>query len=172
GAENFRFLLRPMRIERILCPTDLTPGSDAALRYGAALARAYDAQLLQIYCKDSAQAQPPLITGDPNALMNAAFRKFATADEMEAWNWESSIEKCEDPGDCIAREAARCRADLIIMRSRRRPHRAALLGSVAESVSRTAPCPVMVIHTDERDWIVESNNAIGLKRVLVAYDFS
>ena len=161
-----------MRIERILCPTDLTPGSDAALRYGAALARAYDAKLIQIYCKDSGQPQPPPITGEPLQLMNAALEKFASAGEIKKWDWQSSIVMCEDPGDCITREAARSRADLIVMRSRRRPHRAALLGSVAESVSRTAPCPVMVIHTDERDFIVDSDNPIGLKRVLVAYDFS
>ena len=39
-----------MRIQRILCPTDLTADSDAALRYGATLARAYDAQLVLMYC--------------------------------------------------------------------------------------------------------------------------
>jgi nucleotide-binding universal stress UspA family protein len=46
-----------------------------------------------------------------------------------------------------------------------------LLGSIAESVSRTAPCPVMVLHSDERDW-VDGRHEIGLKRVLVAFDFS
>lgn len=167
-----RVPVKLMRIERILCPTDLTPGSDAALRYGAALARAYDAQLLQIYCKDTAPAQsvPPI--AEPDKAMDEALLKFASPVELKAWDWRSSVVSCDDPGDCITREAARCRADLIVMRSRRRPHRAALLGSVAESVSRTAPCPVMVIHTDERDWISESDDKIGLQRVLVAYDFS
>jgi nucleotide-binding universal stress UspA family protein len=47
-----------------------------------------------------------------------------------------------------------------------------LLGSTAESVSRTAPCPVLVMHTDERDWVTGSETKIDLKRVLVAYDFS
>ena len=161
-----------MRIERILCPTDLTPGSDAALRYGAALARAYDAELVQIYCKDGAQGQAETVVANADELMKTAFLQFASRGEVKALKWQSWIINCEDPGDCITREAAKQRADLIVMRSRRRPHRAALLGSVAESVSRTAPCPVLVIHTDERDWIVESDNQIGLKRVLVAYDFS
>ena len=59
----------------------------------------------------------------------------------------------------------------IVMRSRRRPHRAALLGSTAESVSRTAPCPVLVMHTDERDWVNGFDIKIDLKRVLVATIF-
>jgi len=58
------------------------------------------------------------------------------------------------------------------MRSRRRPHRAALLGSTAESVSRVAPCPVLVMHNDERDWVNGFDTKIELKRVLAAYDFS
>jgi nucleotide-binding universal stress UspA family protein len=58
------------------------------------------------------------------------------------------------------------------MRSRRRPHRAALLGSTADSVSRTAPCAVMVTHADEREWVGATTRKIDLKRVLVAYDFS
>jgi nucleotide-binding universal stress UspA family protein len=58
------------------------------------------------------------------------------------------------------------------MRSRRRPHRAALLGSVAESVSRTAPCPVLVMHSDEPEWLIVNGRQVGLKSLLVAYDFS
>ena len=68
--------------------------------------------------------------------------------------------------------AAEHAADLIVMRSRRRPHRAAILGSTAESVCRTAPCPVLVTHTDERDWVEPITGSMNLRRVLVPYDFS
>jgi len=59
-----------------------------------------------------------------------------------------------------------------VMRSRRRPYAAALLGSTAETVCRTAPCPVMVTHPAEQDWAGLTTNEIGLQRVLAAYDFS
>src|ERR1041384_7939875 len=162
-----------MRIRKIICPTDLTPDSGAALRYGLALARAYEAQLIQLYCEPNS---PTLIAdANPSApveLMREELAKHAGTDQVNDLAVQSVVVGCDDPGDCITREAARYSADLIIMRSRRRPHRAALLGSVAESVSRTAPCPVMVVHSDERDWINETDRRIGLKRVLVAYDFS
>lgn len=161
-----------MRIERILCPTDLTPDSKAALRYGAALAQAYDAQLIQIYCESSSDDRTGTLNGKPADLLEAALHEYANQKDLKTLGWQSIIVGCDDPGDCITREASRHRADLIIMRSRRRPHRAALLGSVAESVCRTAPCPVLVMHADERDWLGVGERQIGLKSLLVAYDFS
>ena len=161
-----------MRIERILCPTDLTPDSRAGLRYAAALAKAYDAQLIQIYCENSSDKHAGTLHGKPADLLEAALREHANQKDLKALGWKSIVVGCDDPGDCITREASRHRADLVIMRSRRRPHRAALLGSVAESVSRTAPCPVLVMHNDERDWLNGDSPQIGLKSVLVAYDFS
>ena len=84
--------------------------------------------------------------------------------------WEALIVEGDDIGDAITQTAREQNIDLIVMRSRRRPHRAAVLGSTAESVCRTAPCPVLVTHSDEREWLDQPENRID--RVLVAYDFS
>src|SRR5215831_6509634 len=126
-----------MRIERILCPTDLTADSEAALRYGATLARAYDAQLVLMHCQPAAASPESNIGVGPRQVLvlDATLHRYASGIEIRKWHWQSKVVTCEDPGDCITREASRFGADLIIMRSRRRPHRAALLGSVAESVS-------------------------------------
>ena len=56
------------------------------------------------------------------------------------------------------------------MRSRR--SRAALLGSTAEQVSRTASCPVLIVHQQESGEEIESSKSEGFKRVLVSHDFS
>jgi len=40
-----------IKIQRILCPTDLSVESDEALRYSLALALAYEAKLILLYCK-------------------------------------------------------------------------------------------------------------------------
>ena len=46
-----------VKIERILCPTDLSAESDGALRYAVALAQAYDAKLLLLYCTNIKSAE-------------------------------------------------------------------------------------------------------------------
>lgn len=160
---------RPMAIKRILCPTDLSTESDEALRYAVALARAYDAKLIVFHCE---LATSPDLSVDQrrSQLEQSLLKRFEPA-EIEKLQWEGIVAKSDDPGRAISEQAGEHRVDLIVMRSRRRPHRAALLGSTAESVCRSAPCPVLVTHDDERDW-VGPERRIELKRVLVAYDFS
>lgn len=158
-----------MKIERILCPTNLSPESDEALRYAIALSRAYSAELLLLHCHQ----EPSLKSYETTAHnIEAALAKHSGTKGLAGLRWRSSELYCDDVGETIVSEAARCAVDLIVMRSRRRPHRAALLGSTAESVSRTAPCPVLVMHADEREWVTSDDTKIELKRVLVAYDFS
>jgi nucleotide-binding universal stress UspA family protein len=161
-----------MKIESILCPTDLSSDSDEALRYAVAMARAYDAELILLHCDTS------IPTADANAhdeaarTVSKALGQYWGSEDLQGLDWKSVVITCDDVGEAIAHQAAILRVDLIVMRSRRRPHRAALLGSTAESVSRTAPCPVLVMHSDERDWVAHSTAKIDLRRVLVAYDFS
>lgn len=168
-----------IRIERILCPTDLSPGSDEGLRYGLALASAYRAKLIVLNCirasaTGNGDSQVAQVASQANtqAQFERSLRRYLDPSGFAQLNWEGIIVECDEVGDAIARQAAECGVDLIVMRSRRRPHRAALLGSTAESVCRTAPCPVLVTHTDERDWVGEQTEQIELHRVLVAYDFS
>jgi nucleotide-binding universal stress UspA family protein len=160
-----------MTIKRILCPTDLTAGSDEALRYALALARAYEAKLVAYHCELTNTAAEPQQSEIKESFEKSLFQYLGPA-ELALIDWERVIEQGNDPGAAISRFAADHSVDLIVMRSRRRPHRAALLGSTAESVCRSAPCPVLVMHSDERDWVNDSSHEIKLKRVLVAYDFS
>src|SRR6185436_6632630 len=162
-----------MKIERILCPTNLSPDSDEALRYAIALSRAYNAQLILLHCRNKGPGELQLKDYDEaNNMIDSAIAKHSGPAGTMGLQWRTSIVNCDDAGSRIANVAASDSVDLIVMRSRRRPHRAALLGSTAESVSRTAPCPVLVMHADERDWVARSQEEITLKRVLVAYDFS
>jgi nucleotide-binding universal stress UspA family protein len=166
-------LAKLMKIESILCPTDLTADSDEALRYAIALSRAYGAELILLHCDQGGDGPERRGAQDQAAqAIRSALEKHAGSADLVGFDWRSLVVNCDDTGEAIAREASRYGVDLIVMRSRRRPHRAALLGSTAESVSRTAPCPVLVMHTDERDWVTGSDTRIELKRVLVAYDFS
>jgi nucleotide-binding universal stress UspA family protein len=161
-----------MKIESILCPTDLSADSDEALRYAVAMSRAYNAELILLHCDTSAPTNNPNVHDHAAQTVKAALVRYWGSEDLGGLHWKSLVTTCDDVGEAIAQKAAILRVDLIVMRSRRRPHRAALLGSTAESVSRTAPCPVLVMHSDERDWVAASSAKIELKRVLVAYDFS
>jgi nucleotide-binding universal stress UspA family protein len=157
--------------ESILCPIDLTPESEEALRYGVALAKAYTAKLAVINCTDSSLVNGAEERRRIAEQLETTVRKHFRLPVLPDFSWETVVVD-GDPKSTIAREAAERRIDLIVMRSRRRPYAAALLGSTAESVCRTAPCPVMITHPREQDWVGLTTNEIGLQRVLVAYDFS
>jgi nucleotide-binding universal stress UspA family protein len=155
--------------ERILCPTDLTEEADDVLRYAVALAQTYSAKLFVLHCLE-AQAVP-LYAYHANIkrhIERSILRQFSETPRFDC----EVIAVEEDPVTAIPQQAASRSADLIVMRSRRRPHAAALLGSTAESICRTAPCPVLVTHPEQRVWVDASSNRISLRKVLVAHDFS
>jgi nucleotide-binding universal stress UspA family protein len=155
---------------------DLSESSAEALRYALALAHTYDAKLYLCYSAESSAAADtlsPVTLDNVQSLFTNLIVKYLGQVDLASINWEGLvIEGCGDPAEAIACAAAERGVDLIVMRSRRRPHRAALLGSTAEAVCRIAPCPVLVTHSEEREWISLTTGEIKLKRVLVAYDFS
>lgn len=148
-----------INIKRILCPTDLSTHSGDAVRYALALSRAYEAELILLYCTDDVDGE--------DKLAASVLDHFEPSDSR----WRLVIAPASDIDEQIKAQAQQKHVDLIVMRSRRRPHTAALLGSTAESVCRSAPCPVLVMHTDEREFVSDAMS-VDLKRVLVAYDFS
>jgi nucleotide-binding universal stress UspA family protein len=171
AGSAIRDMSRNSRIlfERILCPTDLTAESDDALRYAMALAEAYGAKLFVLHC---VEAQPlPAYAYEANVEKHVEHSILRRFQENPAVDWEAVV-VADDPVTAIPQEAARRGVDLIVMRSRRRPRAAAILGSTAESIFRTAPCPVLVTHPDERAWADGPSARLSLGKVLVAHDFS
>ena len=161
-----------IEIKNILCPTDLSAESSEALRYALALTSAHKAKLTLLYCR-----KPGSIV--EWATSSTAARRFQQllftrldADDLKALEWEAAVAEADNVSEAIVKEASKRKADLIVMRSRRRPHAAALLGSTAETVSQHAPCPVLVTHPSEREWVGFVVGEIDLHRVLVATDFS
>lgn len=164
-------------IQRILCPTDLSSESDKALRYAVALTSAYDAKLYLLYCKevksDSNENGGKAAGIETAPLFTESLAPHLGLNTFCDLDWQGLVaENVDDVGKAIVDEAAKQKIDLIVMRSRRRPHAALLLGSTAETVSRTAPCPVLVTHPQEQEWVGLSTGEIDLQRILVAYDFS
>lgn len=166
-----------IKVERILCPTDLSNESDEALRYAVALARIYEAKLFLLHCSGRDSLPEEKDGGESPSHMERLFVEslvphlgLATMNEL---NWCGLLRtNVADIGNMIVREAVLQKIDLIVMRSRRRPRAAVLLGSTAEKVCGNAPCPVLVTHPLEREWVGMTSGEIDLNRVLIAHDFS
>jgi len=166
-----------INIQRVLCPTDLTSESDEALRYAVALASTYGAKLFLLYCKegDSGANGKAGTAADHDAepLFTASLAPHLGLNSFRDFDWQGLVVKnVENIGEAIVSEAGKHQIDLIVMRSRRRPRAAVLLGSTAETVCRTAPCPVLVTHPLEQEWVGLTTGEIDLHRVLVAHDLS
>ncbi|HEV7796673.1 MAG TPA: universal stress protein [Pyrinomonadaceae bacterium] len=162
-------------IERILCPASFPLEADDALCYAVSLARAYEADLIICHCAGPSTLFGAGTTngGSKDRIkkeMAEALASFIGARKPAKPDHEIAVvDNCKDVGEMIVGLARERGADLIVLRSRR-SRVAALLGSTAEQVSRTASCPVLVIRENESE--SDSNRAAGFSSVLVPHDFS
>jgi nucleotide-binding universal stress UspA family protein len=164
-----------IRFNNILCPIDLSVASERSLRYSIALAKSYEAKLYICHCIEPGgleywQTREEALDALTKKIDDAVISHLTLAGPQSI-NYEALIVE-GDPDTAIAQAAANLHIDLIVMCSRRRPVAAALLGSTAEAICRTAPCPVLVTHPNEREWVGKTTGEIDLNRILVAHDFS
>lgn len=164
-----------LSIEGILCPATMPPSPDDALRYAVSLAGAYNADLFLCHCA----AESQLITSPSvdaahdqvtRALTDSLSRYMGRSPSAKP-HWEVIVESGGNIGEEIVRTARRRCTDLIVLRSRR-SGAGALLGSTAEQVSRTASCPVLVVHPKESGDADGQNGRAGFGQILLAHDFS
>jgi nucleotide-binding universal stress UspA family protein len=80
------------------------------------------------------------------------------------------LDNGKDVGEKIVIAARERGPDLVVMRSKR-SRVGTLLGSTAEQVSRTASCPLLVVHENESAK-TDSSRPARFSRVLVSHDFS
>jgi universal stress protein A len=147
-----------MQIRRILVPIDFSPNADQAMAWAIDLARRYDASLVVTYV-----VQPVAWPASPDGLVVAPSDLLATARRELGMSLDRARESVEaagihaeavlidgSPAPAIAELARHKGVDLIVMGTHGRTgitH--ALLGSVAEKVLRTAPCPVLTVRMRE-----------------------
>src|SRR5262245_53271060 len=113
--------------KHILCPTDLTPESDAALRYAVALAGAYEAKLTVCQCAEAPSPVDEETSDKFGKRVESCVRRWTGVGHCPPADYEGVVIE-GNPVDAIVKTAAERRVDLIVMRSRRRPVAAALLG--------------------------------------------
>jgi nucleotide-binding universal stress UspA family protein len=170
--------MQVISLKRILVPTDFSEPSAAAVKYGAAFARAFNAELhlmhvavryeldvmverqrvIELFLADAAVEGG---NGDPAAAAQHAARDLLAPMLGEQEQRELRVEYvlraagAGGPYLEIVRYASQNDVDLIVMGTRGRGVVAhALVGSVAERVVRKAPCPVLTIHHPEHEFVL------------------
>jgi len=165
-----------LNFERILCPVAESHETDGGLLCAIALARSYRAKLFVLTCSDDSSR----FDSDTVNAMRASIKRavehscvlFPSEGVGGSLDYEFIVTESSRPADSIKHEAEKQDADLIVMSSRRRPYAAALLGSTAETVCRTASCPVLVTRSGEGRHLRSAIRDFDFKKLLVASDFS
>ena len=165
-----------LNFERILCPVAESHETDEGLLYAIALARSYGAKLFVLTCSDDSSRIDSHTLDAMRASIKKAVEHSCVLFPCEVagghLDYEFVVTESSRPADSIKHEAEKQNADLIVMSSRRRPYAAALLGSTAEAVCRTASCPVLVTRSGEGHHLRSAIRALEFKKLLVASDFS
>jgi len=142
-----------MNYKKILFATDLSPASNAALRYATSLARDFGATLLIVHVEelpvpyagaDMYFAQPEY----PNPEIRRMLEAVVPGDKSVAYEHRLVIGTAAED---IVRLADEERVDLIVIGTHGRSGlRRVLVGSVAETVMRKAKCPVLTLKSETK----------------------
>ena len=146
---------------KILVPTDFSETAETALHYARELARQFGAELHLLHvCEDPMRlagwpvlaAGPAPEAGEEAAGIRQQLKNLFTPEDRAQLKTEVHVIVGEPTGLAISRYAVEREFELIVMGTHGRgalTH--VLMGSVAEKVVRSAPCPVLTIrHPTDR----------------------
>ncbi len=152
-------------LKNILVATDFSEPSDTALDYGRALARNFKATLHVLHVVDRVSAAvygaESYAISMPELQEEIENRARRQLDELLVDNDEHPLPTrrtlltASAPAVAIVEYAGREHIDLIVTGTHGRGAVAHLLmGSVAERVVRSAPCPVLTVRHPEHEFVV------------------
>lgn len=149
-------------IKNILVATDFGEASDAALAYGRSLATQFNATLHVVHIVENVVLRNVTADGFVGILPEVQLEVEAEARKrLEAKLGTNGGPKPDGMvltsnaiADAVVSHAADTKADLLVIGTHGR-HGVSrlLLGSVAEHIVRSAPCPVLTVHHREREFV-------------------
>ena len=145
-----------MKLRSVVVATDFSPIADSAFRLALAIARAADARLTICH---AVPLEVAIYAGVPVGLRGEIEATLRTKEERDRRRAQRLVARAEqedvkaavvieegDPAGVILAATRKAGADLIVAGSHGRGGAAhLLLGSVAEKIVRSAPCPVLVV---------------------------
>jgi nucleotide-binding universal stress UspA family protein len=166
-----------MQFNRIICATDFSDFSNRTVNYGIALAREFEAKLYVCHVIDLSsvaiygefQLDP---VGLQNRIMEDARKQLEELIGQQHKEWEPLI-TVGHTADEIARIVEEKNIDLVITATRGRSGlKRLILGSVTERLMRTLRCPLLVVHSPDKEFISKDDHEVNINRILVGCDFS
>lgn len=160
-------------LKTILVATDFSEAADAALAYGRALARTFGASLHVLHVADDVYVR---LGGDAYvAVLPELQRELETAahKRLEVLLVDNDpnplpttpiVVTSSAAALSIVQYAKSAKVDLVIVGTHGRGAVAHLLmGSVAERVVRTAPCPVLTVRHPEHEFVTSDLPAVSAR---------
>jgi nucleotide-binding universal stress UspA family protein len=152
-------------LKHILVATDFSEPSEAALAYGQELARTFGARLTVLHITDNVAARAygadGYVVADPDlqeqvdASARAQVDGLLSAEDREVLQAQGIVRSSSGPAAAIVDWARESGADLIVVGTHGRGTVAHfLMGSVAERIVRTAPCPVLTVRHPEHEFVL------------------
>lgn len=143
-------------MKNVLVAVDFDEASNVALRYARSLAKNFGARLHVLHVMENLFLKP--MANDPRAIEAGVTRRLLdtlSEEDRTTLHAVPVVRKSDAPAEEIVKYAQAEQIDLVVMGTHGRPGFAHLLmGSVAEKVVRTAPCPVLTLRHPEREFVV------------------
>jgi universal stress protein A len=152
-----------IQIQRILLPTDFSTNSATATKYACEFATKFDAELHLMHTLEVHPAATPefamgLALPSHIAESRAAAEKALTGVLDPQWSAGRKVIHAileGSPKVEIVRYARKQNIDLIVLSTHGRTGLAhVIVGSVAENVVRTAPCPVLTVRPTGHQFVM------------------
>jgi nucleotide-binding universal stress UspA family protein len=153
-----------LSLKTVLVPTDFSDASESALRYGKAMAGAFDASLHVVHVMEDLLAHAwaaevyvasmPQLRDEIEKESRQRLGALLTEEERRKYRVETAL-LAGNPFLEIIRYAKAHDINLIVMGTHGRgPIAHMLLGSVAEKVVRKSPCPVLTVREAQHEFVM------------------
>jgi len=159
------------KLDTMMLATDFSPASYGALAYGAELARLFRSKVLLTHIVDPALLSETEKSDLCNTLDSAESKLQDQAEQFKENCIESRVivRKGDVLGTIVDLVVER-KVDLLVLGTRgNSANTGGRLGSVAESLLRTMPCPVLTVSVKARSGAFDGTHS---QRVLLPTDFS
>src|SRR5476651_131525 len=152
-----------IQIKKILLPTDFSNYSAAATKYACELATKFDAELHLLHTLETHLTSTPNFGFGLDLPKNMSESKAAAEKSLAGVldpKWASGRRVIQavvegSPKVEIIQYARKHNIDLIVLATHGRTGLAhVMMGSVAESVVRTAPCPVLTVRPEGHQFVM------------------